>query len=120
MNIMKNIIVVLLMVNVVSLCAMENQKNNVISDAELLAKKKAFGLELKNRKGEEVAFELLCYPKGSNIDIDVKKLNQELGFLHAVVCRFGDIFKVPAGMDERFIHKTIIPEKRFIEPLIEF
>ncbi len=118
MKLTKKTIVALLMVSIAPLSGMENEKNNIISDAELLAQKKAFGLELKKR--EEVEFELIFYPKGSNIKIDVKKLNEELGFSHEVVCRFGHIFRIPAGMDEKFIHKTLIPEDRFFEPEVQF
>lgn len=89
---------------------MENKKSNVISDEDLLAKKSAFALELKRRKSQE--FEFLHYPKGSNIKIDVEALNKELGLLDLYkVISFGDMFLIPAGMDEKFVHKTLVPER---------
>lgn len=100
----------LFVVVIVPLCAMENKKDNVISDADLLARKKAFGLAWINRQTWKV--EYLNYPKGSNIRIDVKKLNEELGLEEAVTeCRDYDQFIVPEGMPAEFIHKTVIPKR---------
>jgi len=104
---------------VVSLYAMEKQKDNAINnDTDLLARKKAFGLELKSRKKAE--FELLLYPEGSNIKIDTKKLSEELGFRGEVVwgSMDGATFRVPAGMDEKFIHTVLVP-KRVLDSTFE-
>ena len=112
MNVIKQIkrVMVLLMMSIVPLCAMENKKSNVISDEELLARKKAFALEFKNRKLQE--FEFLKYPKDSNIKIDLEALNKELGLSDlGKVISFGDMFLIPAGMDEKFIHKTLAPKR---------
>jgi hypothetical protein len=111
MKLTRKTIVALLMMSIVPLCAMENEKNNVISDADLLAKKKAFALKLKSRK--KFQKEYLHYPKDSNITVDVEALNQELDLLDTCkVIHFRDMFLIPAGMDEKFIHPTLVPRRR--------
>jgi hypothetical protein len=111
MNVIKSSVIVLSIFSIMPLCAMENEKNNVISDAKLLAKKKAFALELKNRQKSECEF--LYYPKGSNIKVDLEVLNQELELSSEIgkVIQIGDMFIIPAGMNEKFIHKTLVPDR---------
>ena len=113
MKTMRIVVATLLMMSVLPLRASEknSEKNNVISDEDLAAKKKAFALELKNRKRWE--WEYLHYPKDETIKIDVQVLNKELELpeLRGIM-QFGTMFIIPAGMDEKFIHKTLVPEKR--------
>jgi hypothetical protein len=83
-----------------------------MENEDLLARKKAFAEEVRKRKKLEV--EYLLYPEDSNIKIDVKTLNKELGLASESVfqvTRLGDMFMVPKGMDEKFIHLTLVPER---------
>ena len=96
---------------VVPLCAMENTKKNAGNDEEVfLAQKKAFGLEVKQRV--LIEYDFLRYPKDSDITINLDALNEELGLSNiSKVSRYGDLFVVPAGMDKKFIHKTLVPQR---------
>ena len=110
MNTTKSIIAVLSFVSIVPMCAMENQKNNVISDEDLLVRKKAFALQFKNQKQRKR--EMLDYPEGSEIKINLEVLNKELELQDSdKIFSFGDMFVIPEGMDEKFIHKTLVPKR---------
>lgn len=99
------------MMSIAPLCAMENERNNVISDADLLAKKKAFALKWIEKKTWER--ETLVYPRKSDIVIDLDTLNKELGLsFPESIYKIGDRrFIVPKGMDSSWIHPTLIPER---------
>jgi hypothetical protein len=116
MKMIKKVVATLLMMSIVPLCTMETKKSNVKSDEDLLAKKKAFALELEKRKKNK--WEWLHYPKDQNVEtelkaIDIEALNKELGLRDFCgVSRLGCMFLIPAGMDEKFIHKTLVPSQR--------
>lgn len=105
----RRIAVLMSIVGVTLLSAMENKGR--LSDAELLAKKQAFALEVKERR--ERKFQWITYPEGINPDVDVDALNKELGLLGDTykICGFGQAFMFPAGMDVRFLHNHLLPQK---------